>query len=291
VPVLWGVVLISFLCRHVGINDCLAEFHRNPSLCQLLGIRSHQDIPKPHNLSRFLDLLGQPTRRANLRAIFGQFVGELAEVVEGLGQHTAGDSTALAGKAKKGAAAVKAEIDDGLPQPSGGKKEYRDDDGRVVKVYEWFGYKLHLLVDVQHEVALAYHVSDTNLGDNEGIEALVEQAQTNLGAGRIQTLAYGKAADDIKVHEVLHEHAIKPLIQNRALWQQEKPLRVGLPLVYESRARSTATTQSAIRRSSRRWPASATRKAARRSSTAARRCTTVWRVRVWRSATTGSRTA
>lgn len=235
VAVLWGVVLISVLCRHVWINDCLAELHRNPSLCRIVGIRSHQDIPKPHNLSRFLDLLGQPTHLTNLRAIFNQLVGDLGAVVTDLGRHTAGDSTALAGKAKKDAAAVKAEVAEGLPQPSGGKKEYQDDDGRVVKVYEWFGYKLHLLVDVQHEVALAYHISDTKLGDNEGIEALLEQAESNLGKGRLQTLAYDKAADDSKVHEVLHEHDIKPLIQNRALWKQEKekPLRVGLPLVYD----------------------------------------------------------
>ena len=87
--------------------------------------------------------------------------------------------------------------------PTEGKKEYKDDEGRVVKVYERFGYKLHLLVDVQHEVALAYHISDTKLGDNEGIEALVEEAQENLGANRIETLAYDKAADDKAVHEML----------------------------------------------------------------------------------------
>src|SRR5262249_46101676 len=96
-------------------------------------------------------------------------------------------------------------------------------------------YKLHRLVDVRHEVALAWHVSDTRLGDNEGLEALVAQAEANLGAGRLQTLAYDKAADDQKVHEVLHDHQIKPVIQVRALWQeeQERPLRVGLPVVYD----------------------------------------------------------
>ena len=32
------------------------------------------------------------------------------------------------------------EIDEGLPQPSGGRKEYKDDDGKVTEVVEWFGY-------------------------------------------------------------------------------------------------------------------------------------------------------
>ena len=109
----------------------------------------------------------------------------------------------------------------GLPQPSGGRKEYTDDQGQVTRVVEWFGYKLHLLVDVRHEVALAYRISSTKTGDNEMLPELVEQGQANLPSGRMDTLAYDKAADDIKVHEKLDAAGIRPLIQNRALWKQE----------------------------------------------------------------------
>lgn len=235
VRVLWGVVVLAVLCRHVWLNDCLAELHRNPTLCSILGITRVVDIPKPHNLSRFLDVLGQPDHLRALRDLFDTLVKGLGAAVPDLGQRTAGDSTALAAKPKKNAQAVAEEVKEGLPQPTGGRKEYKDDDGKVVKVYEWFGYKLHLLVDVRHEVALAWHVSDTKLGDNEGVEALVVQAEANLGASRIETLAYDKAADDAKVHEVLHGHGVKPLIQMRALWKDEKErtLRVGLPVVYD----------------------------------------------------------
>jgi hypothetical protein len=121
-----------------------------------------------------------------------------------------------------------------LPQASGGRKEYKDDQGKVTKVVEWFGYKLHLLVDVKHEVTLAYHITDTKAGDNECIEALVEQARDNLPEDRIETLAYDKAADDVKVHETLHGAGIRPLIQNRACWpkdgEQEKTIGGRVPL-------------------------------------------------------------
>ena len=50
---------------------------------------------------------------------------------------------------------------------------------------------------------------------------LVQQAQANLPAGRIKTLAYDKAADDEDVHDLLHDEGIEPLIQNRALWKTE----------------------------------------------------------------------
>src|SRR5262249_38477996 len=193
----------------------------NPSLCRLIGITAEDQIPNGHNVSRFLDVLGQQPHHAALRHIFDDLARRLGRAVPGLGRHTAGDATDLNARPKADPNGVQAEVADGLPQPSGGRKEYRDDDGHVSKVVEWFGYKLHLLVDVQHEVALAYHITDSKVGDNERVAALVEQAETNLPAGRMETLAYDKAADDEAVHDVLHRHGLKPVIEQRALGKSE----------------------------------------------------------------------
>jgi hypothetical protein len=78
-----------------------------------------------------------------------------------------------------------------------------------------------LLVDVKHEVALAYEITDTKAGDGETLPVVLAEAQANLPAGRIETLAYDKAADTNEVHEVLSAAQIKPVIQNRALWKDE----------------------------------------------------------------------
>jgi hypothetical protein len=235
---LWRVVLLTVALRHASFNACLAELHRNPALCRLLDIPAAAAIPNGWNLSRFLDVLGREPHLAALRQVFDALARRLGAAVPDLGRHTAGDATALAGRAKADPRAARAELAQGLPQPSGGRKEYTDDAGKVTEVYEWFGYKLHLLVDVKHEVALAYHVTDTKAGDNERVPALVAQATANLPAGRIETLAYDKAADDEQVHECLHGHGIKPLIRNRALWQgePERPLpggRFPLHLVHD----------------------------------------------------------
>ena len=130
----------------------------------------------------------------------------------------------LAGRAAVSEKLRAAEIAQGLPQPSGGRTEYKDGNGNVTKVVEWFGYKLHLLVDVNHEVALAYHITDTKAGDNERIPDLVSQARNNLPTDRIETLASDKAADDA-VHEFLQEEGIAPLIQNRN-FKVEEPEKV-----------------------------------------------------------------
>jgi Transposase DDE domain len=222
VAVLWGVFVFTIALRHPSFVSCIDELKRNPALYRLLGIASVQDIPNDYNLSRFADVLGREPHLSRLRKVFDTQVQRLGRVVPDLGQHTAGDSAALNGRAKKDPAAVGCEVAQGLPQPCGGRKEYKDDEGTVTKVVVWNGYKHHLLVDVKHEVPLAYTITDPTVGDNEQIEPLVQQAEANLPPGRIETLAYDKAADDGKVHEYLHTQHIKPLIHNRAMWQGDK---------------------------------------------------------------------
>jgi hypothetical protein len=233
VHVLWGVCLLRVALRMRTFEDMLAELRRNPSLARRIGIDSPSQVPRKWNISRFLEVLGQQRHLTMVREIFDQMIGRLGEVVKDLGRQTAGDATGLLAalpRSRQGRRSA-------LAQPTGGRKEYTDEAGKVTAVIEWFGYKLHLLVDVKHEVALAYEVTSANAGDNEQIEALVSQAEANLGVikpgepppsaqqlrrrQRIRTLAYDKAADDQDVHKLLAAHGIAPLIENRSLWTQE----------------------------------------------------------------------
>jgi hypothetical protein len=240
VTVLWGVAVVTPLLRHGTVEACLAELRRNAGLCQLIGIESPEKVPKKWNVSRFQTVLGKEPHRTLLREIFDVMVQRLAGAVTELGRRTAGDSTALSGRPSRDAQGSE------LEEPTGGKKEYTDDEGKVTKVVEWFGYKLHLLVDVDHEVALAYRITPANRHDSERIPDLLQQARVNLGddlaqkprASRIQTLAYDKAADTEAVHEHLDTCGIKPLVQMRSLWkdQHERMLPghdAASPVVYD----------------------------------------------------------
>jgi len=221
VHVLWGVVLLTPLLRHTSTEACLGELARNEGLRRLIGIDSEAKVPKKWNVSRFVEVLGQEPHRGRLAEIFDTIVQKLAAAVEDLGRNVSGDSTWLHARRKSNEAAVRDEENEGLPQAAGGRKEYTDGDGEIVRVFEWFGYKLHLLVDVKHEVALSYAVTSTKAGDGETLPDLLSQAQANLPSGRIDTLAYDKAADDNHVHRLLAKEKIKPLIQNRSLWKEE----------------------------------------------------------------------
>ena len=220
VHVLWGALVLRIALRHVHLEGCLAELRRNEGLRRLIGIESEDDVPRAWNMSRFEDTLGQEPHRTLLKEVFNQMIQRLGLVVGDLGRDTAGDATGLSARRKAGKGA-KQEEKEGLPQASGGRKEYTDDEGVVSRVVEWFGFKLHLLVDVKHEVSLAYEITDTKAGDGETLPTVLTQAQANLPLKRIKTLAYDKAADTQDVHHALSRQGIKPIIQNRALWKDE----------------------------------------------------------------------
>jgi hypothetical protein len=220
VHVLWGVVVLRVALRHATTEAVLAELRRNEALRRLIGITSEEGVPKKWNISRFEDVLGQEPHRTFLKEIFNVLIQRLGVAISDLGSHTAGDATALSAR-RKSQEGAKEESDEGLPQASGGRKEYKDDEGKVTKVVEWFGFKLHLLVDVKHELALSYEITDTKAGDGETLPSVLEQAEANLPADRIETLAYDKAADSHEVHRLLNKKTIKPLIQIRGLWEND----------------------------------------------------------------------
>lgn len=218
VHVLWGTFLLSIICRHPGMEACLEELRRNPSLRALLGISSEEKVPHDWNMSRFADNLGQEPHRTLLKEVFNEMIQRLGGAVPDLGRNTAGDATALNARRKP---EDQAQREPGLPQPTGGRKEYTDDEGNITRILEWFGYKLHLLVDVKHEVILSYEITDTKAGDGETLPVILQQAQANLPPERLETLTYDKAADTNEVHQHLSDAGIKAIIQNRALWKDD----------------------------------------------------------------------
>lgn len=219
----WGVVLLTVLLRHPSIESCLGELRRNAALRSLIGIDSEAGVPNKWNMSRFLTVLGTQPHLDLVHEVFDAMVGLLAGVVKDLGRHLAGDSSGLSCRREAG------KHRQGLPEPAGGRKEYTDEAGNVVRVHEWFGYKFHLLADTRHEVSVAYRISSTRRGDNEELPELVSAARRNLGddleghpgVSRIRTLAYDKAADDEQTHALLERAGIKAVIENRSLWREE----------------------------------------------------------------------
>ena len=123
VSVLWGVIVLRVALRHLTTEATLAELRRNEGLRRIIGIQSETAVPKKWNLSRFEDALGQEPHRTLLKEIYNILIQNLGAAATDLGRDTAGDATNLSARRKPEMAAQE-EIDEGLPQASGGRKEY-----------------------------------------------------------------------------------------------------------------------------------------------------------------------
>jgi hypothetical protein len=215
IRVLWFCVVLQRLLRQPTMRLTLAELRRNTDLRRLGGMEHAGNVPNPWNMSRFLKVLGADPFRGMLQNVFDQLVERLGAAVPDLGRQCAGDATHLSARRR-------GHYDTGLAAPDGGRKEYTDDEGKVTEVLEWFGYKLHVLCDARHEVALAYRITPASKADNEHLHPLIEEAEANLPEDRIDSVAYDKACDDIDVHRMLKEHSIRPVIHQRSLWQDKE---------------------------------------------------------------------
>lgn len=215
IRVLWFCAVLQRLLRHPTMRLTLEELRRNAELRRLGGMEHAEDVPQPWNMSRFLSVLGREPFRSLLQKVFDELVERLGTAVSDLGRHTAGDATHLSARRR-------GRYESGLVAPDGGRKEYTDDEGKVTEVLEWFGYKLHVLCDTRHEVALAYRITAASQADNQHLCPLVEEAEANLPERRIESLAYDKACDDGDVHVMLKKHSIRPVIQQRSMWQDKE---------------------------------------------------------------------
>ena len=216
IRVLWFCVVLQRLLRHPTMRLTLEELRRNQDLRRLGGMEHADEVPKPWNMSRFLARLGQEPFRTLLQEVFDRLVQRLGTAVPDLGRQCAGDATHLSAR-------TRGKYEEGLAPPDGGRKEYSDEEGKVTEVLEWFGYKLQLLCDARHEVALAYRISPASEHDNQHLKPLVKQAKAALPEDRIQSLAYDKACDDNGVHRMLKKHHVRPVIQQRTMWEDSEP--------------------------------------------------------------------
>ena len=218
IPRLWGTVLLRGILRHERMESCLAELRRNRDLRRVIGIETEDQVPHDYNISRFMLVLGSEPHFTIVREMFGEMVVGLGKEVEDLGEQATGDATHLNGRAGRSEESKGS----GLPAPAGGRKEYLDEEGKVSWVLEWFGYKLHLLMDARHEVALAWRVSSTKADETEEVKELVKEAKGRLPEGRVKSLSYDRAGDDGDLHRFLNEEGICPVIRNRRMWKEEK---------------------------------------------------------------------
>jgi hypothetical protein len=207
------------------VESLRRELSRNGELRDLCGfdpLGGGQTVPSSHACSRFLKRLIR--EQEAIEEMFDSLIGELSRHLPDLGKYLAVDSKEIDTYARN----RKDPAESSDPDADWGKKEKRGvrKDGSVwEKVTSWFGYKLHLLVDSQYELPLAWKLTKASGSDTTELIPLVEdlkQRQPDL-IRNAKDLSADRGYDSADNNTWLWDECkIKPLIDIREMWREEK---------------------------------------------------------------------
>ena len=235
----WNSILAGIVYQHGSIESLRRELLRNGELREVCGFevaKGARAVPSKDAYSGFLKKLERHSEK--MQGMFDTLVGELHKELPELGEHVAVDSkhlhTYARGK-KDPAQSADLEADWGTKTYRGTRKDGSLWEKRV----QWFGYKVHLLVDTTYELPVGYSVSRASRADVNELLPLVDKAQEKHFGRKIQTLCGDKAYDSQSHIEELYEsHGISPVIDICNHWRDGEETKLVDPqradhLVYD----------------------------------------------------------
>jgi hypothetical protein len=177
-------------------------------------------VPPARVFSNFLKLLIE--EQVEIDKMFAEMVMKLGVKLPGFGEATAGDGKYLDsyanGKSKKPnpEAGNRAEQD-----AEWGVKEqhYVDKNGKPqVKKESHFGFKAHIICDVNTELPIAYNVLAANSDEKKAMMDIIANMPDALRCN-MEYLLLDRGYDSIEMIRTLKRYDIKPIIDIRNCWK------------------------------------------------------------------------
>ena len=228
VRAIWNSVLAGVVYQHLSIEGLRRELLRNNQLRRLCGFADDK-VPTASAYSRFL------TNLLNLEALINQIFENLVEecyrLLPGFGTNLALDGKALRSLSKRAGKKCAADGRRDLDADYGVKKyKGRGADGTAwEKVVSWFGYKLHLVVDADYELPVAFSVTAASCSEVKQAHLLVDHLRKNRPAC-LETAQYfcaDRGYDDTKlILKLWDQFSIKPVIAIRNSWLKSEETRL-----------------------------------------------------------------
>ena len=246
---MWNSVLAGIVFQHESVQSLRRELLRNDRLRWICGFDpvmvAEDVVPGPSNYSRFFDNLFP--HQAEIDRMFHGLVEALREELPDFGRHLATDSKAIEShgrpKGKKTHRKLaRQEREEGPDRRRDldadfGVKTYRgkrEDGTKWERVVKWFGYKLHLIVDADYELPVAYELTRASRPDNQPAARMVEGLDTEHPelVRYCEAMTGDKSYDDGKLIRQLWEgpdpdspRRILPIIPKRDDWQGDDETR------------------------------------------------------------------
>lgn len=258
VAAMWNAVLAAVVFQHASTQGLIRELGRNPGLLQACGFEVlpiqrkpqaqlvrdavtgrmtityapteelHYAVPDSWNFSRFLanvieleETLGMVT---GMIAILRE---QLMEALPDFGRHLGYDGKAIDSHSTGRVDRTSGQTSD--PDADWGKHETSGIDARTGKAWKkiksWFGYGVHLMADTQYEIPVAVRVTAASASEQIQLRALLGEtfAETPGLAERCRDFSADRGLDSAQTKALLwDDYAIRPLIDTRELWREEK---------------------------------------------------------------------
>ncbi len=229
----WNSILAGVVYQHVSVASLRRELLRNGELRQACGFdptKGAATVPPNWAYTRFLKSLFRCEDEIN--AMFDELVETLRELLPDFGKHLAIDSKAIKSSGKPTDKAADGRRDADANQGVKTYKGKRKDGSTWEKVVKWFGYKLHLIVDADYELPVAFEVTRASVSDTEMLSPTMKtlrekhpeivEAAEDCSADK----GYDSAENN---RELYDEYDIKPLIDIRHMWKDGEGTRPLFP--------------------------------------------------------------
>lgn len=229
----WNSLLAGVVFQHGSVEQLRRELSRNGQLRWLCGFdlaRGQEAVPPAYVYTRFFRLLYLHAEQ--IEAMFDELIEQLRELLPGFGRHLAMDGKGVrsAARRRRGLAEMPADGRRDVDADTG-KKTYRgtrEDGTPWQRVVEWFGYKLHLIVDAIYELPVAFEVTKASASEIPVGRELVKTLRKRHPelVEQAETLTADKGLDDTKlICQLWDDHGIKPVIDIRDMWKDGEPTR------------------------------------------------------------------
>ena len=268
-PAMWRALIAGVVLRHPTAAALLREPQRNPALLRLCGFEAlpRQSAPTAHirrnpktgrmerserpspmrttapnawAFSRFMANVVRLERRAGMVSdLAPRLRRKLMRTLPDYGAFMGADGKAIRSHSTGRALRNKGRTSD--PDADRGTHAHRGVSKRTGKPWEritsWFGYKLHLIGDTQHELPVAFSVEKASVSERKvlarDLAALLHEDKPL--AGRCREFSADRGYDQEALKRWLGDaHRIRPPIDIRLLWRGDwdtPPRRPGEPMM------------------------------------------------------------
>lgn len=231
----WNSVLAGIVFGHESVESLTRELKRNAQLRELCGfnpLSGASVVPSNSAYSRFL--AGLLKQQDLIDEIFNSLVRDLQEILPNFGRKIAFDGKAISSLANGAPNEEQANNHDRRRDNDGdvGVKTYkgtRKDGTLWEKVKSWFGYRLHLIVDADYELPIAYKVTEASLSEQPVIRDMFDDLAIEH-PDLVEDCEYGmgdKGYDSTDtIVKLWDDYGIKPIIDIRNMWKDGEESRL-----------------------------------------------------------------